>query len=188
MQMELKMNSDIDQPTVGVFVGMPASGKSTARGRGPNHHQYSTDDIVEQFAADTGVNYDDVWQDYIKQATVEADVAVGAAIKEKKSVIWDQTNLTAKKRGKILAKFDNYYKTCICILPPHTQLQKSELQRRLDSRVGKQIPKFVIASMLKSFVLPTLDEGFDSIVYLDIYGHLVPAHRAESIYQEMQNK
>tara|TARA_R110000851_G_scaffold73880_3_gene162946 strand:- start:162 stop:752 length:591 start_codon:yes stop_codon:yes gene_type:complete len=190
------MNLDTAQPTISVFVGMPGSGKSTARERAskragvgaPDKFHYSTDDIVERVATSLGVNYDDVWQDYIKSATAEADAGVTKAIEQKQDVVWDQTNLTAKKRSRILAKFGDYHKTCICILPAHTQLQRSEIKYRLASRSGKQIPQFVITNMFNSFVLPTLDEGFDSVLFLDIFGQIVSVKQAEAIFQDIQNK
>lgn len=178
-----------ERPAVIILVGLPASGKSTARakaaeqGASETSFQYSTDDIVDREAEALGVNYDDIWSDYIKTATAEADKLVTEAIKQKQGVLWDQTNMTAKKRRKILNRFGNdYRKECICILPPFTAEQQIELERRLKSREGKKIPDFVMANMLKSFDLPTMNEGFNRVLYFDIYGNMIDRATAAEMF------
>jgi gluconate kinase len=41
-----------------------------------------------------------------------------------------------------------------------------ELDRRLNSRPGKHIPKHVMKSMLENWDEPSEDEGFDKIIYV----------------------
>lgn len=174
-----------------VLVGLPASGKSTARakavstGASANSYQYSTDDIVERTAKAAGVEYDEIFADYISAATAEANAEVKDAVKDGRSVLWDQTNMSRKKRAKVLNVFTkDYRKECICILPPHTADQQIELEHRLASRKGKQIPKFVMANMLKSFQLPMLDEGFSRVLYFDIYGVMVGTEHAIELFPD----
>jgi predicted kinase len=40
---------------------------------------------------------------------------------------------------------------------------REELDRRLANRPGKEIPKHVLASMIKNFEIPTEEEGFKEI-------------------------
>jgi predicted kinase len=185
------MNTN-ERPAIVILVGLPASGKSTARakavesGASATSYQYSTDDIVDRIAAELGMTYSEVWSDYIKEATAEADVAVRVAIANKQGVLWDQTNMTAKKRGKILNMFGNEWrKECICILPPFTAEQQIELERRLASREGKHIPKFVMANMLKSFMLPGMNEGFNRVLYFDIYGTMIERNQAAELFGKL---
>jgi len=190
--MEKKMDKKMDnQLAVIVLVGAPASGKTTAREMaadiwtGANSFHYSTDDAVDAIAAAQGVNYDDVWKDNIKAVTNKANMAVTDAIAANQNVIWDQTNMTAKKRGKILNLFpDAYRKECICILPPYTDKQNLELDRRLAMRSGKNIPDFVMENMLNSFVLPDMNEGFDRVLYFDIYGKMVSKDDALALFAD----
>jgi tRNA uridine 5-carbamoylmethylation protein Kti12 len=177
------------QPTLIVLVGLPASGKSFSRAHqitqdaGADSFQYSTDDAVERLAAAAGATYDDVWSGYVKQATAEADKAVAEAIKCNQGVIWDQTNMSDKKRGSIVNRFGKaYYKKCICILPPFTAEQHVDHAHRLQSRSGKNIPDFVMRNMRQSFVLPSKDEGFDLVLYFDIYGTQVEQAQAEELF------
>lgn len=173
------MKTDPERPSVTIMVGLPGSGKSFARAEaadGPSgdSYQYSTDDYIEKLAADAGMTYNEGFKDFVKEATAIANKEVAEAIVNERSVLWDQTNMSAKKRKGILSKFGSVYrKECICILPPFTAEQQIELERRLADRPGKDIPDFVMANMLKSFVLPSTAEGFDRILYFDIYGKMV---------------
>ena len=48
-------------------------------------------------------------------------------------------------------------------------LTNDEWEARLNKRkeeTGKTIPKFVLEQMRDSFVLPTCDEGFDTVTFL----------------------
>lgn len=181
-----------ERPSIVILVGLPGSGKSFARakavesGASASSYQYSTDDIVERMATELGQTYTKVWADVVKDATAEADKAVKVAIAQKQGVLWDQTNMTAKKRGKILKMFDNEWrKECICILPPFTAEQQIELERRLASREGKHIPKFVMANMLKSFQLPSMNEGFNRVLYFDIYGTMIERNQAAELFGKL---
>jgi len=179
-----------ENPAVVVLVGLPASGKTLGRTEAAAReaataasHHYSTDDIVDRRAKELGVNYDEIWSDYVKEATAEADALVTEAIKGMRGVLWDQTNMSVKKRRKILNRFpDDYRMECICILPPFIAAHQIELERRLASRPGKNIPAFVMANMLKSFELPTLDEGFTRVMYFDIYGNMIDPNKAVELF------
>lgn len=171
------------------MVGLPASGKSTARakaaaeGASVNSYQYSTDDKIDAYAAEVGLNYSDVFTDYVKTATQIADQEVADAIGQGRNILWDQTNMTAKKRRKIMNRFPKEYRRdCICILPPFTQEQEDELQRRLENRSGKDIPDFVMKSMRNSFDLPSVNEGFNRVLYFDIYGNMIDRNKAAELF------
>jgi gluconate kinase len=56
-----------------------------------------------------------------------------------------------------------WIKVCVFFPTP----EADELQRRLDSRVGKSIPKNVMDSMIQHLEIPQLSEGFDEIIMLD---------------------
>lgn len=183
---------DLDRPSVLIMVGLPASGKSTARakakmtGASAASHHYSTDDHIDAYAAEVGMTYSEVFQDYVKAATALADQGLEGALTKKQNVIWDQTNMTAKKRRQILNRFPREYrKECICILPPFTNDQVLELARRLESRPGKNVPKFVMQSMRNSFELPSESEGYARVMYFDIYGNIVDRNQAADLFGKL---
>jgi hypothetical protein len=178
------------------MVGLPASGKTTAReqaastGPAADSFHYSPDDWLDAKAEELGSTYSEVWEKWVKTATIQMDAGLRDAIKKGKNVLWDQTNMSDKKRRQILKKFEgkDYYAQCLCILPPFTEAQETELARRLQSRPGKTIPDFVMQGMRKSFVLPTTDEGFEKVLYFDINGRWVDTADAQKIFGDTLEK
>ncbi|SRR6056297_921301 len=184
------MSQKNDQrPGVVVLVGLPASGKSTARatavatGVAAGSYQYSTDDKIDARAAEINSTYAEVFKDFASTAAELADAEVAAAIERGQNVLWDQTNMTRKKRRKIMNRFPKEYRReCICILPPFNQQQEEELERRLESRAGKEIPDFVLRSMRDSFQLPSENEGFNRVMYFDINGNMIDRNQAADLF------
>jgi len=150
-------------PYIIVLCGLPGSGKSTFRSmfRSDGVH-LSTDDLVEEVAKWEGTTYDQVWEREIKRVTQVVNDNFRIALKNRQSVVWDQTNLTSKKRRKILSQVPkDYYKVAIFI-----QVHEDLRQKRLTERPGKVIPAHVDKSMQESLELPTKDEGFDEVLIL----------------------
>lgn len=166
-------------PICYVMVGLPASGKSTRVDKmvvmDPDVFVYSTDQFIEDVAKHFGITYDEAFEDNIKDATDTMNVLFDIAIRSKRNVIWDQTNMGAGKRKRIINRMKqaNYTVECVCYLPPETVEDIAEWGRRLLNRPGKTIPDHVIENMMKTFVIPTLDEGFDEITFFNIYGNVL---------------
>lgn len=167
------------QPTLYVMVGLPGTGKSTLvntviRNMGDHGDRvfvYSTDALIEDWAAGQGWTYDFAFSKYIKPATTEMNNRLKLAISEQRDVVWDQTNLSARKRETVLQKFPkNYRRECWYIQPPAGDSQHEDWEWRLANRPGKTIPAYVIESMQDSYVEPALDEGFDRVVKYNMYG------------------
>lgn len=159
--------------TMTVLVGLPGSGKSSfvKKWNDGSVFVYSTDDYIECIAYFNGKTYNDVFHDQIKDAVKYMDSQVVSAFRNNKDVIWDQTCLNPKKRASILAKTPkDYTKHCICMVPPRNQSEWDELRRRLANRPGKTIPDNVIESMARSYVEPSVNEGFHTVAIYDIFG------------------
>jgi predicted kinase len=162
-------------PTCYIMVGLPASGKSTCViemcAMDPDAYVYSTDDIVEDIAKQLGKTYDEVWEKHVGAAKLRADIWLAEAMKNKQDVIWDQTNLGAGKRKGIINRMRKagYGVECLCFLQPETEEDIAEWNKRLQSRPGKNIPDFIIKNMVRTFVVPTVDEGLDSVLYYNMH-------------------
>lgn len=94
-----------------VMVGLPATGKSTRvrelTAMNPDAFVYSTDNLIEEWAKGQGWTYDFAFAKYIDKATSEMNRMLDTAIRERMDIIWDQTNLGAKKRVKIINRMRN---------------------------------------------------------------------------------
>lgn len=160
-----------------VMVGLTGLGKSTLiedikKTLTGEPFIYSTDDYISNYAKITGSTYDAVFKDTIKDATSYMDKELLLAIKNNSAVMWDQTNMTSKKRKSIISKFpEDTYKECRVIITPKEEKDILEWERRLKSRTGKTIPGNIIASMRSSYTRPSLEEGFDKIQFYDMYGN-----------------
>ena len=171
------------KPVCTVMVGLPACGKSTLVNRvirdmgdhGDGVFVYSTDNLLEAWAADDGKTYNEVFNDLISLATNTMNRELDDVVRFKHSIVWDQTNLSAKKRAKIINRMRNagYRIECECILFPEGDSQWEDWRHRMRSRPGKTIGDSIIESMMDSFVRPTVDEGFDVVRYYDMYGNLI---------------
>lgn len=161
-------------PTLTVLVGLPGSGKSTSIPEDFDGFVYSTDNYIEQCAKMKNSLYNSVFQEFIEPATKAMNEQLEIAIRQKADIIWDQTNMSAKKRRGILSRFPkSYKKICICRILPRTEDEWDELNSRIAQRArftGKFIPPHIIEKMADSYVEPTLEEGFDEVKLYTIYG------------------
>ena len=146
-----------------MLIGVPASGKSTwvNQHRNSNTLVASSDDYIEKQAEKMGATYNDVFDDFIKAANTHAIATARKAFSDNLDLIWDQTNLTKNGRRQKLKMVPNSYNKIAVFFPtPHEDV----LKKRLTSRPGKNIPDYVINSMIKTIEKPSKDEGFDEIL------------------------
>lgn len=151
-------------PKVYQLIGVPGSGKSTwiqnqtwALGL----TVVSTDAWVEREAERVGKTYSEIFDEYMPKAVEMMAIQVENARDKNLDIIWDQTSVTLASRRRKFNMLKNYEHIAVVFKTPETQ----ELERRLNGRPGKTIPKYVIESMIKNFDPPTEDEGFTEIWY-----------------------
>jgi predicted kinase len=153
--------------TAYILVGVPGSGKSTWI---ENHKSWtqdcaiiSTDYHVEQYARSVGKTYSEVFEEYMPTAVgLMADNVVTARNYDF-NIIWDQTSTTVASRVKKFRMLPDYRHIAVVFKTP----SPGELQRRLLNRPGKHIPDHVMKSMIDGFVMPTMQEGYDQIWFID---------------------
>jgi len=144
------------------LVGVPGSGKSTwikTQTMIDNFVVASTDNFVEQHAAKEGKTYNEVFKDYMPIAVRLMANQVLIAQANNKNIIWDQTSMSVASRKKKFNTIPNYEHIAVVFPVPGEE----ELARRLASRPGKLIPDHVMKSMIDSFEMPTLEEGFTEV-------------------------
>ena len=153
----------MNRPKFIMLMGLPGSGKSTFRTTHYDRDAFvhlSTDDLVDQEAEARHATYNDVWPEYIKEATTRVNEMFQTALKSKLNIVWDQTNLTAKKRLGVLRQVPKDYLKMVI----YVQTDEVERQRRLLDRPGKNIPAHIDKQMIGTLVVPTIEEGWDSVL------------------------
>jgi predicted kinase len=153
-------------PKLFMLIGVPGSGKSTWI-REHSHEAViaSTDDYIEAVAAAQGLTYNEVFETEIKAATAALRETVKQAVRDKRDIIWDQTNLTAKTRRGKLGQVPKSYERIALFFPTP---DGAELERRLAGRAGKTIPVGVMTSMIASLEPPGPGEDFDEIYHVPV--------------------
>jgi predicted kinase len=150
--------------TVYVLVGVPGAGKSTwirNQDWAKDCAVVSTDAFVEQEAQRQGRTYNEVFKDYMPTAVRLMTDQVVEAREAGQDIIWDQTSTTVASRKKKFNMLPNYHAVAVVFPTP----EPAELERRLASRPGKNIPWNVMQGMISGFKTPTEQEGFDEIWY-----------------------
>lgn len=157
-------------PEIIVMIGLPGSGKSTWRdnmlANSPDSYVViSSDDELESMADHEGISYSEAHKKYIGKSTAISKQKFREAINKGKNIIWDQTNLSPKKRKGILNQVPaSYKKTAIAF-----EVTSEELKQRLAKReqeTGKHIPPHVMKNMARAYRPPTKEEGFDNVIFV----------------------
>lgn len=153
-----------------ILVGPPGSGKTTWVEKTFQGECFvvSSDNIIQAVADDEGKTYDEIFPTYVKVADQmmwsDFDLYISGGYNP---VVVDRTNMNRKSRARFINRLRthrNDYKIHAVVFP---KPEDAEYERRLNSRPGKTIPENVIKSMLQSFQMPTLDEGFDTCTVIE---------------------
>jgi len=128
-------------PEIIIMVGYPGSGKST---------------IARKICEDNS-KYIHIESDVLKTSAKMIKNAA-AHVADKKSIIFDATNSSVKKRKEYIefAKKHGYNVTCV-----HVETSKEESYKRNKTREeAKQVPKIAYSVYSKHFEQPKEEEGF----------------------------
>ena len=154
--------------TLYIMVGLPGSGKSTFVKNHLSHCDYvlDTDSYIEEAARSMGKTYNDVFETHIKYSTKLMWQTWDDIKKEEfeenfkgpLKVVWDQTNLTVKKRKKILDSAPSHWRKVLVWVESDTWKEDS-------NRPGKSIPHEILSKMEKSMEEPRIrPDGFDELI------------------------
>jgi predicted kinase len=129
-----------------VLVGLPGAGKTTfVRARYP-HYEHISKDLFSPHARD-------------KQA--RQDAALRAALAAGRSVIVDNTSVTAADRAAIIRVAREFGARVIGF---YFDVTTRDAAARNEQREGRaRVPKVAIFTAAKRLAPPSLDEGFDEL-------------------------
>lgn len=155
-----------------ILIGPPGVGKSTWVQK---HFQgecvvVSSDNILEEIAAETGTTYNETFNKYMKAADRMMWEEFDRVIEERHHpVVFDRTNMSRGARARVFNRLKQFHRghgyTIHAVVIPKPD--EAEHKRRLASRPGKTIPENVVESMIRSFEFPSVEEGFDSILIIE---------------------
>ncbi|MBO7173805.1 MAG: ATP-binding protein [Burkholderiaceae bacterium] len=160
-----------NRPTLYLMVGIPYSGKSTFIRNHPTLSALSvvdSDSLIEKRAQAEQTTYSAIFNREIEAALKYRDWHVQKLIRQQRSFIVDQTNLTriARAHWVELAQKHHYRIVVFAFALPRDE---SQLLARRQQRADKVIPIEVLADMIQAFEDPNESEGFSSIVRVDGY-------------------
>jgi len=163
------MRHDEFVPQAIMLIGVPGSGKSTyidklkAQSPDRDYVVLSTDDVLELLGSEQGWDYKQAYENIpFKKVQAIFNTNFLQAVKDRKDIIIDQTNLTVKSRARKLNKLPEEYKKIAVVF----NIDTVEMKKRLDKRAaegGKSIPQHVLDNMIGYYVPPSRSE-FDEII------------------------
>jgi len=151
-------------PKMYVLVGVPGSGKSTWA---TNQEWFkdcayiSTDKIVERYARFRKKTYSEVFGLYMPRAVNFMIKQLNKAKERGVDIVWDQTSTTIESRARKFRLCPDHYAIAVVFKTP----ERTELDRRLANRPGKEIPVQVVNDMINRWEDPTEEEGFKEVWY-----------------------
>jgi len=162
------------------LVGLPGSGKSTWVSNldvGSITYDPSVED-VEWLILSTDHNvmqmggemtYDEAWRKYIDAADKKFFQDLMIVARDDRDIIIDRTNMTVKSRARVIRTIHQNARSIVQLeaIVFGTNLAAIEWLKRLNSRPGKTVPFSTLTSMATNFEVPTKDEGFGVVSYVD---------------------
>jgi len=155
-------------PTITFLIGPPASGKSTYRDKySTNEVIISRDDIRNEIIESVGLSYSDSFYDKEIQKNVNNILQnnISEAIKHKKNIIVDMSNINVSQRRKTMSRIPKIYtRKAVVFLVNYDELV-IRLKTRED-KTGKYIPIELLELMVSQYEEPSEEENFSDVQYI----------------------
>lgn len=171
-------------PSIYIMIGLPGSGKSVYAKSIYNQYPsgaiviHSSDDLREELYGDVNnqKNNTDLF--------VELHRRIKTDLKNGKSVIYDATNISKKRRIAFLQELKNIscVKIAICMMTPFEKcLELNSIRKRV-------VPENVIKKMYMNWCPPYYHEGFDYI-FCEYYNDCIvsPEYEVGNLFMKINN-
>lgn len=149
-----------------MMVGISGSGKSSYAQEIPYTEVVSSDAVRAELYGDESIQGDPRKVFNIVHSRVKA------LLREDKNVVYDATNLNAKRRAAFLRSLKNEgikcRKWCYVVMTPWQIC----VARRSQGMGVRETPPDVVARQVRQFQLPQYGEGWDKIELMRGFGHL----------------
>ena len=141
-------------PTLYLYVGLPASGKST-------HAKLLAEEIDGIVVSSDAIRAEWYGSEEIQgdpsKIFREVELRCKNALGAGRSVIMDATNMNAKKRANFLKRMPECHKVCVVMAVPFDVCIKRDEER------SRSVGPAVLEKMRKNFQMPYYNEGWDHI-------------------------
>lgn len=163
---------DLDAPKMFVMIGTSGSGKSTLvndlKAWYPDANVFSLDELRHQFYNNdrTPEGYRDAFERSVndKKFNSRADSAFTAMVRERKTIVIDNVNASAKRRANYITQgHRNGYKVVAVTMP----VSLNTVLQRQSTRQDKSVPDEAVRRQYASIQQPSFGE-FDAVV---VSGH-----------------
>lgn len=152
------------RPVAYVLVGLPGSGKSTWAAAHPEGLAIaSTDAYIEAYASEHGLSYAEAFRQYHPQAKQLLKQRLNELIAARQPFIWDQTNITARKRRAVYNKLHASHRVifvCFCV-PIDVCIERAQNRPRM---AGEVINPELIRLWSSMLTFPEPGEPSDGII------------------------
>lgn len=149
-----------------MMVGAPGTGKSTfVLNNMKEDFIYISRDKIRYSLLEEGDNYFAKERQVFNQFILSINEAI--MWDEYPNIIIDATHLTKASRAKVLKRLASVDEIRAIVM---TTPLETALERNAKREGRERVPDDVIKSMYESFELPTKEEGFDSIAYINENG------------------
>ena len=155
-------------PTITFLIGPPASGKSTYRDKyATNEVIISRDDIRDELREKDGISYNETFYDNVfeKRVNLILQYNISEAIKHRKDMIVDMSNISVSSRRKTMSRIPGIYNRKAVVF----QVKYDELVIRMKNRAektGKYIPIKILDWMIEQYEEPSEEENFSDVQYI----------------------
>lgn len=159
-----------ERPSLFMLVGLPCTGKTTYLRRKTLKEFddaviLSTDEHLISRMKERNISYSESFANFYGEACSVLEQNLRDAVKNDKTIIWDQTNISAKGRAKKLKKIPgHYYK--VAVVSPETNVDLL-MDRQVACRPEQVVPRSAMESFALNFDMPTESEGFDKVSVVD---------------------
>lgn len=112
------------------------------------------------------LTYTQAFETYINHASSLFLDALATYTLYMRPIILDRTHLTVEARQSTLSKLKGYRVIAVAfpVTDPETLIERVN---KREQENGQGVPADVVREMAKRYALPTKEEGFDEVIYLD---------------------
>lgn len=149
-----------------ILVGPPGVGKTTyVKNNLKDMVIISSDEYIEEYAKEYNMTYQEAFaeKDMMKYANKHINSRLAYASNNNLPIVWDQTNMSRKKRLSLITKLKNHGYNNITVVEFEFDIDICKQRCKLREPF-KVIPDHVLNSMVNNYQPVSWEEPFDDVI------------------------